>query len=205
MSAFIISVDYSVLITDDQLGQITTNQTDIDEAISQAEEEVKEYIRHRYDTDFDMRSVVSHPSTSPVATFSENDRFFSSDTFIFYVAKQDGSNRQFSETAFFEVRDDRNKMLVQKTVDCFLYHLHTRLNPRNIPEHRMKRYDGDGNIDGGMNAIRWLKDIQQGIIHPDLTILLDEDGETPMDGESVIWGDSKTASSADRYGNLTGN
>jgi hypothetical protein len=52
-------------------------------------------------------------------------------------------------------------------IDISLYHLHSRINPRNIPQLRMIRYDGMGpNQTGG--SIGWLKKIMIGDISADL-------------------------------------
>ena len=44
--------------------------------------------------------------------------------------------------------DNRNQQLVNYCIDIALYHLHSRIAPRNIPELRVKRYD---------DAIKWFK------------------------------------------------
>lgn len=49
--------------------------------------------------------------------------------------------------------DDRNSLIVQKTIDIALYHLHAAIAPRNVPELRTKRYD---------DAILFLKDCANG-------------------------------------------
>lgn len=44
-------------------------------------------------------------------------------------------------TAVFAEGDNRNQQLVNFCIDIALYHLHSRIAPRNIPELRVKRYD----------------------------------------------------------------
>lgn len=46
-----------------------------------------------------------------------------------------------TNTAVFESGDNRNQELVMYCIDIALYHLHSRIAPRNIPELRVKRYD----------------------------------------------------------------
>jgi len=46
-----------------------------------------------------------------------------------------------TNTAAFKVGDIRNQQLVNFCIDIALYHLHSRIAPRNIPELRVKRYD----------------------------------------------------------------
>lgn len=55
--------------------------------------------------------------------------------------------------------EDRNALLVMYGVDIFLYHIHSRLNPRQIPDIRGIRYDA---------AIAFLKDVAKSIISLDL-------------------------------------
>ena len=49
--------------------------------------------------------------------------------------------------------DNRNQQMVNYLIDIILYHLHSRIAPRNIPELRVKRYD---------DAIYWLKQCAKG-------------------------------------------
>lgn len=68
---------------------------------------------------------------------------------------------------FFKAGDTRNQLLIQYLIDIILYHLHARINPRNIPELRMIRYDGNNATQNG-GAIAWLKRIASGDITIDL-------------------------------------
>lgn len=55
--------------------------------------------------------------------------------------------------AVFIAEDDRNQQMVNYMIDVVLYHLHSRIAPRNIPDLRVKRYD---------DAISWLKQCAKG-------------------------------------------
>ena len=55
--------------------------------------------------------------------------------------------------------DDRDAQLVNYICDLTLFHLHSRISPRNIPELRVTRYD---------NAIAWLKMCAMGDVTPKL-------------------------------------
>jgi hypothetical protein len=207
MATFILPQDYDVLITDDQLTQVTTNQNNIDVCLQQSEEEVKEWLRHRFDVEFDMRAFKVVAGDDGV-TATKDDRIFQSTSGILYLCTVDATSESLPDTNFFIVQDDRNRKLVQVVVDVFLYHLHTRLNPRNIPIHRRLRYDGDGDIEKAMSAVKWCSMVQKGTITPALTPSLDEDGEEIQDGQSVIWGKSTQDGDrrrTDRFDNLTGN
>lgn len=56
---------------------------------------------------------------------------------------------------------DRDPQLLNYIIDICLYHLHTRLTPRNIPEIRQTRYD---------NAVNWLKMAAYGDVTPKLEL-----------------------------------
>lgn len=51
--------------------------------------------------------------------------------------------------------EPRNELLVMYVVDVALYHLHSRINPRQVPEKRQIRYD---------SAISWLNKASKGIV-----------------------------------------
>lgn len=72
--------------------------------------------------------------------------------------------------------DDRNGLIVQKTIDIALYHLHAAIAPRNIPELRTKRYD---------DAIIFLKDCANGNITLDSPLLQPKQGNRIRYGGSI--------------------
>lgn len=75
--------------------------------------------------------------------------------------------------------DNRNQQLVNYVIDVMLYHLFSRIAPRNIPELRLERYDG---------AIAWLKNVAKGDdITADLPLL------QPKQGSRIRWGSSVKA------------
>ncbi|MFB6456559.1 phage protein Gp36 family protein [Chitinophaga sp. Hz27] len=49
--------------------------------------------------------------------------------------------------------DNRDQQLVLYMIDIALYHVHSRISPRNIPDLRVKRYD---------DAVAWLKNAKNG-------------------------------------------
>ena len=65
---------------------------------------------------------------------------------------------------FNQVGTARNARIVMLMVDVVLYHIHSRVAPRNIPEIREVRYE---------QAIEWLKAVNKGTIVPDLPMLDD--------------------------------
>lgn len=69
--------------------------------------------------------------------------------------------------------DTRSQQLVTYMVDMALYHVHSRIAPRNIPELRVKRYD---------DAIDWLKKCAKGDVTPAVPT------KQPRQGGRVRWG-----------------
>jgi hypothetical protein len=57
------------------------------------------------------------------------------------------------------IGDNRSQQVVQVVIDIALYHLHSRLAPRNIPELRTRRYE---------RALRWLDDAAHGVVTPQM-------------------------------------
>lgn len=58
-----------------------------------------------------------------------------------------------TDTTVWKIGDNRNQQLVNYCIDIMLYHTHSRIAPRNIPELRVKRYD---------DAVYWLKQCATG-------------------------------------------
>jgi phage gp36-like protein len=69
--------------------------------------------------------------------------------------------------------DNRDQQLVQYMIDISLYHIHSRISPRNIPEFRVKRYD---------DAVCWLKMVMEGDVTSAIPPL------QPPQGRRVRWG-----------------
>lgn len=79
--------------------------------------------------------------------------------------------------------DNRNQQIILYLLDITLYHLHSRINPRNIPDLRKERYDGNNATQNG-GAIAWMKRVASGDITADLPQIL------PQQGMSIRWGNS---------------
>lgn len=73
-----------------------------------------------------------------------------------------------SNTTYWTAGDNRSQQLVLYIIDIALYHVHSRISPRNIPDLRVKRYD---------DAIKWLKMAAKGDITPNLPMIKPEQGQ----------------------------
>lgn len=192
MDTFIIKADFETLIKGTNLDEVTeTTDAIIENAIGSAVEEAAGYIRHRYDEDATFKAVkiVTSDTVSGVTT---GDRFYNSTSKLFYHAIVDGGTT-LTNTAQFTQADNRNQKLKDVVVDIVLFNIHSRIQPRNIPELRRIRYDGDDAKQTG-GAIGWLKMVQRGTIQPDLTVYVDSEGEAPEAGQRVSYGTSPSTS-----------
>lgn len=84
-------------------------------------------------------------------------------------------------TTYWQKGDNRNQQIVMYLIDITLYHLHSRINPRNVPELRMIRYDGNNALQTG-GAVGWLKRVASGDITADLPNII------PSSGISISYG-----------------
>ena len=120
---FIVKADFEQSIVLAELDEITgSDDTILDESIDSVEEEVKSYLRQRYDV----------------------------------------------ATAMAEVGSARNNLLIRLCVDITLYEIHSRINPRNIPEFRIQRRD---------DAIQYLRDVANPRNNIEINLPLVDHGE----------------------------
>jgi phage gp36-like protein len=84
-------------------------------------------------------------------------------------------------TEMAKAGDARNSEIVMYMVDMVLYHLHSRINPGQVPELRSQRY---------ADAMEWLKAVAAGDFMPALAERGDEDEDGVDDGSPVQWGGS---------------
>ena len=78
-------------------------------------------------------------------------------------------NARFDVANIFNKMDaERNPIILMYLIDIVLYHLHSNISPRNIPELRGIRYEA---------AIDWLKMVASGKINPDLPILPEDNAD----------------------------
>lgn len=124
--SFLTSTDYGMQIRDEIRGLLTDgNDTLLTSAAHAAQAEMESYLRGR----FDVGAVFG--AAGPVAQ----------------VLNPDGS------VLTPATADQRNPQVVMYLVDMALYHLHSRQNPRNVPQIRQDRYQ---------QVIDWLKLVRKG-------------------------------------------
>lgn len=79
--------------------------------------------------------------------------------------------------------DTRSALILRFLIDVVLYEIHCRINPRNIPEHRIQRRD---------DAIKWLKGCAdpRGNINPNLPLVDHGDKK----GVDIVWNSNEKQS-----------
>ena len=88
------------------------------------------------------------------------------------------------ETNLWQQGDNRNQQIVMYLLDITLYHLHSRINPRNVPDLRKERYDGNSPTQSG-GAIAFLKRVASGDVTADLPQILPQQGMSIRYGSAV--------------------
>ena len=73
----------------------------------------------------------------------------------------------------------RNAMIVMCYVDIVLYHAHSRINPGQVPQLRIDRYN---------EAKSWLEMVASGKLLPTLPLAGDQDGDGTDDKEVMRFG-----------------
>ena len=96
------------------------------------------------------------------------------------------TNTDITDTTFWSNSDNRDQKLVEKIVDITLYHLHTRITPKNVPATREMRYmggqqdrvvRGDGKVRyPEYSALGWLQSCARGDISPNLPLIQPKQG-----------------------------
>lgn len=71
-----------------------------------------------------------------------------------------------TNTTYWEQVDDRHPLVIQWMTDVTLYHIHSAIEPKNIPDLRVVRYK---------DCISTLKGIRDGLLSVDLPELEDQE------------------------------
>jgi hypothetical protein len=74
-----------------------------------------------------------------------------------YATEYDSTGNYPNNTTYWTYGDNRNQTIVRITVDIALFHLHSVINPRNIPALRKDRYD---------SAVEFLTMCMEGKLNP---------------------------------------
>ena len=188
MNYFLVTDDYAKLIESTDLAIVDGGSSDVlNQSMYSAIEEVAGYIRHRYN-EKEIFKTVAVSSTGLSVTALNGSRHYQSTTKKHYICIADATAKDLTNTTYFTEGDTRNPKILDVTIDVLLYHMHARISPRNIPDLRRLRYDGDDPAQRG-GAIGYLKQVQKGVITPNLPIT----DNSNQASHRVAWGKSPTS------------
>jgi len=184
--SYLRKADYLSIIQSDNLDTILrVSETDLGEEANVlnfmeevAVSEASSYLAHRYDTALIFQDI---PALWLIGnSYDIDDRVeYPAASGIFYKSLTDGqSGNQPDTSPTVWALDSREPKLLIVVLDVALFHIHKRINPRNIPELRITAYE---------DAIEWLGMIANDKLAPVLPKLaLDEDDREP--GAAIQYG-----------------
>jgi hypothetical protein len=150
---FLTDQDLLTTIELENLNEITNSSIIVkNECEDRSLETVKEFLRGRYDIEYELRSY-----TAATTGFTDLTRYNIDDTILVYS----------STSGSFKL-DDRNFSLKSITLDLMKYELFQRVAPRQISSIIVDRYD---------RAIQKLTDINKGMLTMSLKSLTEADDQ----------------------------
>jgi hypothetical protein len=171
--------DYKRLIREENLSIIIDNDTSLLRQMElTAQEEIESYLRHHFETStlfagFELfSSSIAYPEGAFVAFPDPEDDLYSANE-----ATAAGET-PFTTPSKWTKTDTRHQYLLTIFIDATLYHAHSRINPRNIPEFRIERY---------RDAVDWLKKVAAGKVSPDFPVKADP----VVEGLNIHYGTTK--------------
>ncbi len=172
--AFLIPSDYAAQIKADLLQAIISdNPAALPSAELSAQSELESYLRGRYDVAGIFMSIqpwVAKPYAAGAVVYHGTPA-------AVYVASDATTNTAPGAAgALWEAKDPRHPLIVTYMVDSTLYLIHSRQNPRTVPQIRQDRYD---------HVIEWLNLCRQGKISPGLPFLTDTRPDGTENKESI--------------------
>lgn len=168
--AFLRRTDYLKQIRNENL-EVVVGGDDVirKEAERAAQAEIETYLLHRYDMAKVFVDLVEYDAA---ATYNSGDliTFVDVEDDIYSAAFDNegesqtvgpGEDPDNAPTKWVK-GDTRDALIKMHLIDITLYHLHARINPRNIPDFRVERY---------RDCIDWLKMVAAGKISTRLPII----------------------------------
>jgi phage gp36-like protein len=130
------------------------------------------------DTDYtsQVKDDILSKITEATATIRTNAERMAEAEMTGYLAVRYDATAVFAKTG-----TERNPQIIMLYIDIVLYHLHSRINPGQVPQLRVDRYN---------EAKRWLEMVAAGSLKPDLDEITDEDGDGVSDGNVILSGSS---------------
>jgi hypothetical protein len=182
--AFLLKRDYFILIDSEDLNVVTYSADEgttadliIEETEANVIQEISSYLSGRYDV-----AKIFFQTGEPLdgETLNAGDFFFKAGKYYKALVDTSAEDLLTDETKF-KIGDTRNALIKRQVIDIVLYELHSRINPRNIPEFRIQRRD---------DAIGWLKLVQNPRNNVDADFLPVKVFE-PKTGNDISWNSKK--------------
>jgi len=180
---FLLKKDYYIVIDEEDLDVVTyssDNGTTSDAIIAETEtnviQEVCSYLSGRYDISKIFANIEEHTAG---ATYAAGEFLYDETTDAFYTALEaTNANDLLTDETKFKKGDTRPALIKRHVINIALYELHSRINPRNIPEFRIQRRD---------DSIEWLKMVQnpRNNISADFLLPIRDFGE--QKGNDISW------------------
>lgn len=173
--------DYQRLIRTENLAVIIDENTGLLRQMElTAQGEIESYLQHHFDVGklfagFEKwnasKVYLAEDKTLVVYENNEDDLYFvNTDTIA--GESPDTAPSKWTKS------DIRHQYLLTIFIDITLYHAHSRINPRNVPDFRIERY---------RDAIDWLKKVNKGFVTPDFPVK-----ENPVvEGRNIHFGTTK--------------
>lgn len=173
---FLTDEDVQQQIKQDLLEGLMPDVTERKRKITKAEKAVLKKIRSKASKWYDIDAVLVTIKQWNDSTNYEIGTYVYDDGIIYRCKLDNANNKPIDNTLAWESDDPRHELLVMYASDMLVYHLHSSVNPRKMPELRKERYN---------EAIGWLEDIADKNDDPDFP-----DNED-LDAELVIWGSNQ--------------
>lgn len=164
---FLSNADLSTVLDPTQLAQvITVSAANRKRAENFAVGEAIGYLNFRYDTAaiFDYK-VFDY---SAAATYNVGDIVISAEGEGYTCIQITTAGIPLTNTAYFELEDERNPIIVMIVVDLLAYHLFSKLPQNRVPQRIIDRYE---------QAISKLKEIRAQKMNPLLPIKVVVEGQ----------------------------
>lgn len=173
--------DYQRLISTENLSVIINEDTSLLRQMElTAQEEIESYLRHHFDV---SKMFNGFEAWNPSKAYLSEDKTlvsYEGNEGSLYLVNTDtlaGESPETEPTKWTQ-SDTRHQYLLTIFIDVTLYHAHSRINPRNIPDFRVERY---------RDAILWLDKVNKGFVSPDFPIK----PEPILEGRKIHYGTSK--------------
>jgi len=144
----------------------------VDKSLFYAKTPEPEYV---HSATYTIGDTVWYKDATYTATAETTGNLPTDSNFWDFVANYSFSGDYPDDTSKWTQGDNRNQQIVLIFVDIVLFHVHSRINPRNIPDLRKQRYNGDDPTDRG-GALGWLKKVGAGDLTADLPSIIPEQG-----------------------------